>query len=487
MTEEVQGVLTWGHSDMHFASYILVNIPDGGKPVAFLTDLMDEIIHSKQRPDDKAVNIAMTHTGLHKFGLPEATLANFNREFKEGMNTPHRSFLLGDFGVNDPKTWLWGAPHQNPADILLMVFGKTQEILDAAHKDCLKQLEAHGLIELISIASQDLYGAKEHFGFRDGIGQPKIEGISKQYPNPTPPDRQYDPSKPSPPFLTTGEAVLGYKNQYCQYARNAIVEDKKGDTSLLPIDNAGSGKPSFGQNGSYLIFRHLLQDVYKFWDFLREEASRKGDFENDTMIKYGAKMVGRWPNGAPLTLAPDKEPEDMPVKKMDQFLYAPTDEHGYKCPRGSHLRRSNPRDALDPNPQGSLKITDKHRILRRGRPYGPPLVPDLDPVKMLEKGDDGVERGLVFIAFCGDISRQYEFTQHDWNNAPKFDNLYDEADPVVGNHYKMDDCPLETDNFTIQACPVRHRMNDLPNFIKTQGGAYFFLPSMSALKYLTTL
>lgn len=487
MKEEVQGVLTWGHSDMHFASYIVVNIPKTAKPVAFLAEVMDEVIYTHQRPDNNALNIAMTHSGLSKFGLPESTLDNFSREFKEGMNTPHRSFLLGDVDDNRPEEWFWGAPEQESADLLLMVFGETKELVENTRQKYLQRLSDHGLVELMSIPSEDLPDAKEHFGFRDGIGQPKIEGISKLYPKPTPADRQYDPSKKTAPFITTGEAVLGYKNQYAQYGRNALVTDQKGDLEVLPIDNAGSKERSFGQNGSYMIFRQLFQDVYKFWDFLREEASSKGDFETDVMIKYGAKMVGRWPNGAPLTLAPDSEPVGFPLEKMDKFLYAPTDIDGYKCPRGSHLRRSNPRDALDPSPEGSLKITDKHRMLRRGRPYGPPLAPSMDPSEMLKKGADNGERGLVFVAFVGDISRQYEFTQHDWNNAPKFDNLYSENDPVIGNHFKKDNCPLETTNFTMQGCPVRHRMNDLPNFVKTRGGAYFFLPSMSALKYLTTL
>jgi len=495
MKEQVQGVLTWGHGYLNLASYILIHIPEGSNPKGFLNDIKSEITPSSERPKDAAVNVAMTHTGLRKFGLPDSTLGDFNREFKEGMNTPHRSFLLGDFGVNDPKDWQWGALHQQTPDILFMVFDNDQKKLDDRCKAYMDKATAHGLTELFSLPSETLPDDKEHFGFKDGIGQPKVEGISKEFPDITPADKIYDPSKPAPQSLNTGEALLGYINQYSQFARNALVTENKGKPEVLPQDNAGSGNPSFGQNGSYLVFRHLKQDVYKFWDFLREEASKKGDFETNTMVKYGAKMVGRWPNGVPLTIAPDSEPTDFgkgmtkreAVKKMDHFLYAPTDKDGYKCPRGSHLRRSNPRDALSPNPQGSLKITDKHRILRRGRPYGPPLVPDMDPSEMLKKGDDGVDRGLVFIAFVGDISRQYEFTQHDWNNAPKFDDLYSENDPVVGNHYKQKDCPLETDNFTIQACPVRHRMNDLPNFIKTEGGGYFFLPSISAIEYLTTL
>ena len=470
---DLQGVLPWGHSYMPWAKYVLLNIPEGATPVKFLKELMPEITGANERPGKLAMNIAFTHSGLARFGLPESTLDNFSREFKEGMNIPYRTFLLGDFGNNAPENWQWGAPQQDEVHISLMIFSIDKNERDKAYDDCSQTITNHGLKTLIALDSETLSDNKEHFGFRDGIGQPTYDGIPKK--------------NPSPSVIATGEVLLGYKNQYDQYGRNAIVTEAKGDPSVLPTDQSGSGSPSFGQNGSYLVFRQLSQDVNLFWEFLKKEATTDGNFDKGDMIRYGSKMVGRWPNGAPMALFPDHEPNNADPNKFDLFYYNPEDQYGYNCPRGSHLRRSNPRDAIAPNPEGSLRITDKHRLLRRGRPYGPPVVSSMNPEEILEKGPDNIERGLVFIAFCSDISRQYEFTQRAWTNSPKFDDLYDEADPVAGNHYKSDECPLETDNFTIQGCPVRHRMNDLPNFIKTEGGAYFFLPGMSALEYLTTL
>ena len=81
-------------------------------------------------------------------------------------------------------------------------------------------------------------------------------------------------------------------------------------------------------------------------------------------------MVGRWPGGAPLALAPDAD--DPALAEANDFAYHQDDRDGARCPIGAHIRRANPRDSLDPRP-GTAKswaINRRHRILRRGREYG---------------------------------------------------------------------------------------------------------------------
>jgi deferrochelatase/peroxidase EfeB len=95
--------------------------------------------------------------------------------------------------------------------------------------------------------------------------------------------------------------------------------------------------------------------------------------------------------------------------------------------------------------------------------------------------DDGVKRGLVFICLNADIERQFEFVQQTWLNNPVFSGLSEEVDPLVGNLPKGD-CI-----FTVQAQPLRSRVHDLTRFVTVKGGAYFFLPSMRALRYLASL
>jgi deferrochelatase/peroxidase EfeB len=173
------------------------------------------------------------------------------------------------------------------------------------------------------------------------------------------------------------------------------------------------------------------------------------------------------------------------LQTYDRFVYAghPThsDPHGFHCPIGSHIRRTNPRDALGNQPDKSLDLSNLHRMIRRGRAYGPPLIEDMDPAKLVKTQDDGVERGLHFICLNAAIDRQFEFVQNQWANNPKFGELYDDPDPLIG--------VLDGDNatFTVQDQPIRHRCSDLPRFVHMRGGAYFFLPGLAAIRMLAEL
>ena len=125
----------------------------------------------------------------------------------------------------------------------------------------------------------------------------------------------------------------------------------------------------------------------------------------------------------------------------------------------------------------------KHRMLRKGRPYGPPLSPELDPHAILQSPDDGAERGLHFICLVTDIRRQFEFVQNNWVNFHKFGGLENDADPIIGNHYQNE--RRKTDSFSIPEYPVRKVLSGLPNFTVLKGGAYFFFPGIRALHYLS--
>jgi hypothetical protein len=121
----------------------------------------------------------------------------------------------------------------------------------------------------------------------------------------------------------------------------------------------------------------------------------------------------------------------LPVDKYDQpdndFLFFDRDRHGHGCPLGSHVRRGNPRDGLAPTPndkQTLLDAANNHRILRRGRKYG--------PTSQHPRKDDGKDRGLLFICLNTDITRQFEFVQQTWMLNPNFAFLYDEVDPLLG-------------------------------------------------------
>jgi Dyp-type peroxidase family len=237
-----------------------------------------------------------------------------------------------------------------------------------------------------------------------------------------------------------------------------------------------AGKRDLGRNGSYLVFRQLAQDVKGFWEFFRQATGDGEDADSTACIHLAAKMVGRWPSGAPVTKAPERD--DPALGNDNDFGYHERDAAGLKCPIGAHIRRTNPRDSLEPDPgsEKSVEFADRHRILRRGRAYGDPVVESMQPEEIMQSDAAG-ERGLHFICLNANISRQFEFVQQTWTNNPRFDGLYDDPDPIVGPGGK----------FTEQATPVRRRIHDVPRFVTVRGGAYFFLPGLRALRYLAAL
>ena len=124
------------------------------------------------------------------------------------------------------------------------------------------------------------------------------------------------------------------------------------------------------------------------------------------------------------------------------------------------------------NPRDTAANMNRRRMIRRGATYGPPL-PEGVP-------DDGKERGIAAFVICASLIRQYEFAQNVWVNDRNFHELGNERDPLIGHH----DGTLE---YKIPKRPIRKTIRGLPSFTTVKGGAYFFLPSLTALRYLLTL
>ena len=188
---------------------------------------------------------------------------------------------------------------------------------------------------------------------------------------------------------------------------------------------------------------------------------------------------------APLANAPE---EDNPaLLNDDNFLYHEADEDGRATPFGSHIRRTNPRDMLGPNPGSdrSVEVGNRHRIVRRGRAYGPPIAESMDPVEILQKGDDGQDRGLHFICFNTNIGRQFDFLYQTWANNKRFAGLYNDPDPVIGDADPKDQG--ETADFKVPGHPLRMRYTGLRRPVSIKGGAYFFMPGIKAIRYLAAL
>jgi Dyp-type peroxidase family len=471
--EDIQGIIVRGYGSLKGAYFAVLRIEDAAATKRWLSELAVRSGAERPTESETCVNVAFTFPGLKKLGLDQESLDMFSGEFREGMaGTEHRRRILGDLAECAPERWRWGGPGTAGVDLLLMLYA-AEDRIEALYRSYADRFTDAGLEVIEPLSTIYLPGRKEHFGFRDGIAQPLIEG----YDDPGPPENT----------VAAGEFILGYPNAYGQYTQRPLLSSARDLRGLLPEGANGSGQRNFGRNGSYLVFRQLRQDVAAFWRSL-DDKTRTPDGGQDpaARLTLAAKMLGRWPSGAPLIKTPDQD--DPAMADDDLFLYyGAGDPHGFKCPLGSHIRRTNPRDALDPNPgsEESIEVGKRHRMIRRGRAYGPPVAPTMEPADILRAGDDARERGLHFICFNTHIGRQFEFIQHTWVNSPKFDGLYADDDPLIGD--RGADGKDAGGTFTVQAAPTRKRVCGLPRFVHVRGGAYFFMPGIRAVRFLAAL
>jgi Dyp-type peroxidase family len=463
---DMQGLLARGFGKLRHACYVLMAFGTSAGARAWLHDYLPNITPASARAERAATNLAFTHAGLSMFELNNDALSSFPRELVEGMTTAHRQRILGDVGESAPENWGWGGPNNAVIHAALFIYAKNQEQLEAAYQSARATFAANAITEIKRLDTTELTDF-EHFGFRDGISQPIVPGLPKRdLPMNTVP---------------AGEFFLGYKNAYGKMPDSpglspAGKRQTKYKTRSPDLD--------LGLNGSYVVFRQLEQNVEQFWRFMLARAETE-----EGAIRLAAKMVGRWPSGAPLALSPDI---DKPaLAEANTFAYAKNDADGMACPFGSHIRRTNPRDALEETEvKLAADIVNRHRILRRGRSYGPPLVASFNPHEMLAalqsenanlNMNAGEKRGLMFICLNANIQRQFEFIQHTWCNNTKFETLYDEVDAISGA--TTDDA---SNYFTVPCAPVRERVSDVPRFVTVRGGAYFFMPGIAALRYLAS-
>ena len=472
-TSDVQGLVLQGYGKLRAAAYVVLEVTDADAARRWLRDVLPDISLGEARPATSALNVAFTARGLERLGLAPVTSAGFSLEFLEGITSAHRSRLLGDEGAAAPAHWTWGGPDGPEVHALLLAFATDEDSLADRLAGLRSRFADGGLHELTCLETTDI-GRGEHFGFRDGLSQPAITGVGAQ----------------AAPMHTVapGEFLLGYLNEHGQYSRSPLVPAAADPGDLLPKrprgDHAASGPAAagmedahdFGRSGSYLVLRTLDQDVGGFWRFM-DTATRTPDGEPDPAARtaLAARMVGRWPSGAPLTRSPETDRPEL--AEDNDFGYHAEDPHGLGCPIGAHVRRTNPRDSLPPKPgtADSIDVGKRHRLVRRGRPYGPPVSPE---TAMTEDTDPPARRGLHFVALCSDIARQFEFISHTWMMSPSFAGLLDDADPLLGGHTDRGT------SFTVQGAPVRTRIREVPAFVTVRGGAYFFLPGARALRYL---
>jgi len=482
---DIQGLVRYGHGRLKEASFLLLQVLDRQAARTWLQTA--KVATAADPPLETVMQVALTREGLEALGVAADVIAGFSAEFISGMaGEESRSRRLGDIGVSDPSHWQWGQRGYVPhiAVLLYAASGRLEP-----WKQAIKGPEWDRAFSVLAdLATSDMDGI-EPFGFADGISQPTLDwhqtlaadgGDRIAYGN----------------LSALGEFLLGYPNEYGKYTDRPLVDASQG--TGLPAAEDNPSKRDVGRNGTYLVMRHLSQDVRGFWQFLDREA--KSDEAGRRQLAEA--MVGRTLSGRPLVTPTDRPiagvgPESTDIK-LNRFTYD-ADATGRRCPLGAHIRRANPRNADLPGHPGSLIArviailgfsgkrprTDLmasvrfHRVLRRGREYGTSISTE----DALKPGPPGEDRGLHFICLNANISRQFEFVQNAWMIGTKFNGLTDESDPLLGTRQPIAGCPA--DRFSVpQESDMSYRVTSVPRFVTVRGGAYFFLPGIRALRYL---
>src|SRR5215469_446339 len=443
---DIQGTVLRQRPSPYTGAYFLLRMDDPDDGRRMLRRLAPQVATAANwwQPPEKAwLNLALSYSGLRVLGVPQASLDTFAPEFRDGMAS--RAGILGDVGQSSPEYW---EPPLGSTDVhvALALFAPDQDtlqsVLGIAHES---QDDLPGVSVIYRLDTPQLPSGRTHLGFVDGIGEPNIEGSGVADILQTGPNHYgYLPGFGEP--IRAGEFLMGYVNQL-------------GEPAPMPQPEV------VGRNGTYVAFRKLHTRVAAFRQYLKANADSPDDEE-----LLAAKMIGRWRSGAPLMLAPEHDDPALAAdpQRVNDFAYHKQDARGLRCPVGSHIRRTNPRDSL----AEELVDPSIHRALRRAATYGPELSEG-------QQEDDGADRGIAFIFMGTDLARQYEFIKSQWINDGNFIGL-DEKDPLVGANDG-------TGVFTIPRRPIRRRLPDLPRFVLTRGGEYLFMPGIRALNWLAEL
>ncbi|HUP58895.1 MAG TPA: hypothetical protein VNA69_00600 [Thermoanaerobaculia bacterium] len=424
---EIQGLILRGYSHPKGRHFVL-HFPDVVSGRRFVAAIAPKITTAEPWSEKPAhcINIGFTADGLRALGLTVDLSNNFPQEFVDGAIARANAFTkvpndLGDHGESAPEKW----------DLSLGIEGQTHAILstialddgarEAVTAEMMSLFQSAGIESLGNHDADDLPDSQVHFGYRDSISQPNIEGA---------PPRKY--GLYSQPVVATGEFVLGYPNQ-------------SGFTMPLPLPST-----PFAKNGCYSAFRILQQNVPAFFDYVEAQAVRLGVPASEIQ----ANFCGRQPDGTPLAGS---------THGLNDFDYS-DDKNGKKCPYDAHIRRGHPRNSLGfgPAPDGEGY---RHRILRRALPYGRSFDPQ-------NADRDSTSRGLIGHFMGASLAQQFEFVMTQWINGVTVANNHDDA--LIGDNVPSG--RLQMANGTT--------LQGFTRFTVTRGSAYVFFPSIAGLHYL---
>lgn len=485
--KDVQGNLVGFNKDHQ--RLVFLNFPNPASARAFLQAIAPDIASASEVRSFNALfkeihrrggeegtveatwlNIAFTASGLTALGA--AGMETFPVEFTQGMAAQAQT--LGDTDESQPSNWVPPFnPGATPVHAMVIIAADAPEDLETGYTRLQAKIAAAQVTEVGHQDGNARPGAErghEHFGFKDGISQPAIAGVTTT-------------SKHGTDTIATGEFLIGYPDQ----DGNVSGQSPPPGPAPQPGEPGYPGPapapppplPDWAKNGSFLVYRRLRQDVGAFNEFVTQQAQALGmDPE-----QLAAKLVGRWRSGAAMEPVPalpngtdpaaadpsTATPAVLDDNQINRFDYEPGDADGARVPRAAHIRKVNPRSS---NPPGKPE-SNRHRILRRGIPYGPEFQPGEQPYGEEPVTDDR-DRGLLFVCYQSSIARGFAFIQQTWANGGDFPQPGDGEDPIISQ-------ALAEREFNL---PPQTTHLLMARWVFTTGGEFFFAPSIGALAHL---
>lgn len=435
------------------------------------------------------VNIAFSNAAVAKLVSSEAALSFGDQSYRQGLAA--RSEYLGD--PTNPRSsgnknkWVVGGP-KNEADILVIVAGDAEKAMLEMVDRIKTEAERGGLTLLFEQAGETLPGrlrGHEHFGFKDGISQPGVRGRASDAADDFITPRYIDPTDSRSDLFAKPGQLLVWPGQFIVGMQRQSPED------LFTAAPEATNFPNWARLGSYLVCRRLQQNVKAFWEFAIDTAASIGL----PAQKFASMLVGRWPSGAPISRTPGADIPDLGADDLanNHFLFDdatrpsnlipvpgyPGDTHpqaaadllGAVCPHFAHVRKVNPRDSA--TDLGKIADSLTRMIMRRGIPFGPPLL----GVDVLRPSLWKKQRGLMFLCYQGSIEDQFEFLTRRWSNSTVQPNVGGH-DPVIGQGGSQGN----RDRFiVVPTSPKPTTVKIKDEWVIPTGGGYFFAPPIEAI------
>ncbi|KAG6864307.1 hypothetical protein C0991_010717, partial [Blastosporella zonata] len=391
------------------------------------------------------LNVGFTARAMYHFGK----LGNLNdASYISGQMQDAKS--LGDAGTTQHNAWTpqWDSSfmeHDGIDGVFIVTAFNESRI-----ENFVRSLFLEGMLPVLLVKCKqrpDPWSRDDHFGYRGGISNPQVEGVT--YGTAAQPKMKY----PGSPVVPMGVIVMGYEGD----------QEKK-------------TRPDWAKDGAFMVTRKLDTLVPEFESFLLERGPKifPDVSPQDAADHLGARLFGRWKDGTPTELSPDRPDPSISGddSKVNNFTFDQSAGQS-RCPFAAHIRKSNPRTDVYP-----VNSVYKNFIRRYIVTYGPEVTEE-----ERSQGRTINTRGQHFVSYSSSIDRGFKQHQSAWFNQSMFPpdkNITPGMDPILGQTGEEDEGVYRY--MTGTNPHSESRVMIFPDkFVNPRGGEYFFVPSIQTM------